>query len=339
MFRFENPSFLYLLLALVPLAVSAWGDLRWYRDQHRRLGDPALVQTMVENASSNRLRWRYGLTAWIVTMLTIALANPQWATERQRLTERSLDLFVALDISNSMYARDVVPSRMVQARHIALQMLDELKYERIGLILFAGNAYLQMPLTSDYSAARVFIQAANPALAGTQGTDIGSAIEKATMGFKTDESTHRVLIIVSDGEDHDPKAVEATRKANAEGLLVFTIGVGTPNGGLIPVGVRGGEDWKRDENGQPIRSQLNENLLREVAMAGGGRYYRYNQASTLYDDLRQTADRLEKQQYQERSFKAYESYYRPFALLALLGMLAGWLISSRLWPLVRKFVS
>ncbi|MBK8502024.1 MAG: VWA domain-containing protein [Saprospiraceae bacterium] len=225
---------------------------------------------------------------------------------------KSADIFIALDISNSMYCQDVAPSRLEQAKRFATLLTHKLRGERIGLILFAGNAYLQMPLTSDYAAAEVFVQSANPDLAGTQGTALGDAIRKAQDDFTKEDRYHRVLVIITDGEDHDPDALEMAKLAHQEGMIIFTVGVGTADGSFIPMMVRGNEDWKRDEQGQPVRTKLNESLLQELANAGGGNYFYLNNSADILKEIDQKVDTLEKREFEERSFTEYDSYFQIF---------------------------
>jgi Ca-activated chloride channel family protein len=229
-----------------------------------------------------------------------------------------------------MYCQDVAPSRLDQAKRFAIQLTEKLKGERIGLILFAGNAYLQMPLTNDYAAAQLFIQSANPGLAGTQGTAIGEAIKKAYDGFNQNEKFHRVMVVVTDGEDHDAEAMALAKAAHEQGMIIFTVGVGTAEGSFIPMTVRGGEDWKRDEQGQPVRTKLNETLLQGLAVEGGGSYFYLNNTNSILQEIDQKVDAMEKREFEERSFTEYESYYQIFLGLAILGILFYWSMANNL---------
>lgn len=330
MFRFEHIDHLWYLFGIIPLLGLIYLGWRWYHAQARSLGEYSLVETLTQHSSSKLKIWQYIIVLVIFALLIIAWANPQWGAKREKVKSKSSDIFIALDISNSMYCQDVAPSRLEQAKRFASQLVHQLRGERIGLILFAGNAYLQMPLTSDYAAAEVFIQSANPDLAGTQGTAIGEAIRKAQDGFTGDAKFHRVMIIITDGEDHDPDALEMAKQAQQEGMIIFTVGVGTADGSFIPMLVRGNEDWKRDEQGQPVRTKLNETLLQEIAAEGGGSYFYLNNSTNILKEIDQKVDVLEKREFEERSFTEYESYFQIFLGLGILGILLQWMLSNNI---------
>lgn len=331
MFRFENIEYLWFLTGVIPLIlliVFAW---QWHQRLRKKIGEEVLIDTLTEDDTPRLRKWQQGIIVLIFLLLIIAWSNPQWGGKRQKVKARSSDIFVALDISNSMYCEDVAPSRMDQAKRFATQLTERLRGERLGLILFAGNAYLQMPLTSDYAAAQVFIQSASPSLAGTQGTALSEAIKTAEEGFTRDDNYHRVLVIISDGEDHDSEALTLAREAHDKGMIIFTVGVGTTEGSFIPMMVRGNQDWKRDGQGQPVRTQLNETLLTKLAEVGGGSYFFLNGGETILQAIDQKVDTLEKREFEERSFTEYESYFQVFLGLAILGILFIWSVDQNLW--------
>ncbi len=331
MFRFENQEYLWFLLGSIPLAILLMLGLKWYLGQSVKVGEASLLETLTNDNPLPSKKWIHVLSLIIFICLIVAWANPQWGAKRQKVTAKSADIFIALDISTSMYCQDVAPSRLDQAKRFALQLTDQLRGERIGLILFAGNAYLQMPLTADYAAAEIFIQSASPELAGTQGTTIGDAIRKAQDGFTRDDKYHRVMVIITDGEDHDADALEMAKLAHQEGMIIFTVGVGTANGSFIPIVARGTEDWKRDEQGQPVRTKLNETLLQAVAQAGGGDYFYLINSNNILQEIDQKVDALEKREFEERSFTEYESYFQIFLALGILGIILQWIFSNNLW--------
>ena len=331
MFRFEHIDHLWFLAGVVPLIILLYLAWHWRQAQGRKMGDYALIRSLSQNNFPYLHKWLNILTITIFLMLIIAWANPQWGAKRQKVNAKSADIFIALDISNSMYCQDVAPSRMDQAKRFALQLTKKLKGERIGLILFAGNAYLQMPLTNDYAAAQLFIQSANPGLAGTQGTAIGEAIKKASDGFNGHEQFHPVMVVISDGEDHDAEALSLAKAAHEEGMIIFSVGVGTAQGSFIPIQVRGNEDWKRDAQGQPVRTKLNETLLRALAEEGGGTYFYLNNSTNIIEEIDKKVDAMEKQEFEERSFTEYESYYQLFLGIGILGMIVFWSLSNNLW--------
>ncbi len=330
MFRFEHDYYLIYLAGLVPLVVLLYLSWIWYQKQGSKLGEMGLIRQITVFQSARKRKWSQILTLLIFALLIIAWANPQWGAKREKVKTRSTDIFIALDISNSMYCEDVAPSRLELARKFTLDLIEELKGERIGLILFAGNAYLQMPLTTDYAAAQIFVRSANPGMAATQGTALGDAIDKATEGFTGDPKFHRTLIIISDGEDHDAEAIEKARAAQDDGMLIFTVGVGTAEGSFIPIQTRGSQDWKRDNQGQPVRTSLNETLLNELASVGGGEYFYLNGTTTILNALDNKIENLEKEEFEERSFTSYESYFQLFLGGAVVLLILQWLLNSNL---------
>ncbi len=338
MFRFEHAYHLYILLGLIPLIAIFYLARYLYRRQINQIGDDRLIDRLTHGVSANRRKWSWIMAVLIFALLIISWSNPQWGLKREKIKRTSTDIFLALDISTSMYCEDIAPNRLEQARKFALELIDKLRGERIGLILFAGNAYLQMPLTSDYAAAEIFIRSASPSLATSQGTALGDAIRTAREGFPKEGKYHRTLILITDGEDHDVDALEMAKEAHDEGMLIFTIGVGTADGSFIPISTRGSQDWKRDEAGQPVRTSLNETLLQELAEQGGGVYYYLNGTDRIIDDLDQRVERLEKETFEEQSFAEYESYYQVFLGLGILAFLIHWALTHNLWAL-RKVIS
>ena len=220
---------------------------------------------------------------------------------------RDRDLFIALDISESMLCEDISPNRLERAKRFSQRLINELKGDRIGVIIFAGNAYLQMPLTTDYAAANLFLRSANTGMAPTQGTAIDEAIAMAEKSFEEDNKQHKAIIVISDGENHSESAVTKAREARENGLLIFTVGVGTASGGLIPLNISGFRDSKRDKEGQPVRTSLNEPMLQELAEIGDGAYFNISDGDQVITSLRQRIDRIEKREFEARSFTEYES--------------------------------
>ncbi|MEL6866388.1 MAG: VWA domain-containing protein, partial [Bacteroidota bacterium] len=239
------------------------------------------------------------------------------------------DVFIALDISQSMLAEDILPNRLERAKQFAQKLVNELKGERIGLLLFAGNAYLQMPLTTDYAAAMLFLRSANTRMAPTQGTAISDAIDLAERSFEEDNKHHKAIIVITDGENHEPDAIERATQARTNGLLIYTVGVGSAKGAVIPTVVGNRRDVKRDRTGNPVTTKLNEATLADIAKAGEGKYYNMVEGDQVFTALREGIDRLEKREIEQRSFSEFESYFQYFIGLALLLLLIEFLTSYR----------
>ncbi|HHH49754.1 MAG TPA: VWA domain-containing protein, partial [Saprospiraceae bacterium] len=244
MFRFENIDHLYAL-ALIPILLAFYFFTRLLRKKKiNEFGNIELVQQLMPEASKWKHLIKYVFLMLGLSFLIIAWANPQWGTKKEKVKRKSVDVFIALDISQSMMAEDIRPNRMERARRFAQQLVEELKGERIGTIIFAGNAYLQMPLTTDYAAAALFIKSSNPKMAASQGTAISDAIDLAERTFEEENKNHKVLVIISDGENHDQEALDRAKEAKENGLLIFTVGVGTAEGGFIPTRIGGRADYK-----------------------------------------------------------------------------------------------
>ncbi|MEL6989378.1 MAG: VWA domain-containing protein, partial [Bacteroidota bacterium] len=253
-----------------------------------------------------------------------------WGSKREKVTQKSIDVFIALDISNSMNAQDIKPSRLERAKRFTSNLVENLKGERIGLILFAGNAYLQMPLTNDYAAATLFVNSANTNMAPSQGTAIVDAIDMAEQSFDEENEFHKALIIISDGENHDEEALVRAREAADNGLIIYSIGVGTTQGGFIPVvNAQGYNEYKKDKSGKFVSSQLNEELLNELAISGDGNYYHITNANQIFDDLENKIASLDKKEYEQRSFKEYNSYFQYFLLFGILCLILEFILSNR----------
>lgn len=338
MFRFEHTEYLYLLLGLLPVGILLYLGWRWYLGQQKRLGDANLITSQADQVSPFRYRFISILTLLSLAFGIIAWANPQWGAKREKVKAKSTDIFLALDISNSMYCEDIAPNRIELAKRFTQNLVNHLKGERIGLILFAGNAYLQMPLTNDYAAAQLFVRSASPKLATTQGTALEGAIETAMENFEQGKTYHKAMILISDGEDHNTEAIEKAREASESGLSIFTIGVGSPEGSFIPMTTSNGQvDWKRDTDGQPVRTRLNETLLRELASVANGQYFRLSRETEILDAIKQQVDKMEKQEYEDRSFTEYESYYQIFLALSLLFLLWEWIIRNNLYVNMQRW--
>ncbi len=327
MFRFEHSEHLYALVILPILIV--FFVLAWMARKKllARFADSSLLGTLAPEISKYKHIVKFCLILLATALLGVAWANPQWGTKKEKVKRKSVDVFIALDISKSMLAEDVRPSRMERARKFASRLVNELKGERIGTIIFAGNAYLQMPLTTDYSAAQLFVRSANPSQAPSQGTAISDAIELAERAFEENNKYHKAIIIITDGENHDNEAIARAKEANDNGLLIFTVGVGTKEGGRIPLVKNGRNDYQRDKSGQPVVSKLNEDMLRDLAEAGNGDAFNLVDGDQVLAALRSRIEKVEKREMEQRSFSEYESYFQYFIGLALLLLIIEFFIS------------
>ncbi len=325
--RFEHPYLLNLLWA-VPLLLVLMAAYGWWRRRALGVvGAPESMRRMLPGWSGLRFWVKNGLLLVGLVLLALAWANPQRGAKKQTVMQKSADVFIALDISQSMLAEDVAPSRLELAKSFARKLVRVLQGERIGLIFFAGDAFLQMPLSTDYAAADMFLASASPDLISAQGTAIPLAIDLATRSFGAEPGGGRALVLITDGENHDEDAVSRAEQAYNDGIILFTVGAGTATGGPIPIGgASGGVEYKRDENDAVVRTRMDESLLRDLALRGGGATYRLSQGDAALDAIRREVGRLQKREMEVRSFSEFESYFQWFLLPAfLLLVLETWL--------------
>lgn len=315
MFRFESPEAFYFLLLIPVWFIGRYWSSGINKSRMLKLGESPFVLKLASSLPQQgtvNLLFSAGMI-----FISIAWANPQWGTKKERVQLEKSDIFIALDISQSMNAQDASPSRLEKAKRFMSQLVQSRKGDRIGLIFFAGNAFVQMPMTHDYAATEMFIRSADTEMAGTQGTVISEAITMAMQNAEDD--SQRALIIISDGEDHDEEALKAATQAAKDGWQIFTVGVGTPSGSLIPVNHQGREEYKMDKGGNLVTSIPNMELLNQLANQGGGQFFNLNDDNfKIIQDLSSYLDMLKKRSIEVRSYTEYNSYYQYFLAPAFL---------------------
>lgn len=264
-----------------------------------------------------------------LALVVLALANPQMGTQLSTVKQSGIDIMIALDVSNSMLAQDVQPSRLDRAKQILQRIVETRPNDRIGIIVFAGHAYLQMPLTTDHSAVKLFLQTLNPELVPTQGTAIAEAVDLAVRAFASNEKSsdqntgHRALIVLSDGEDHESETKTAAQQANDAGVVILSLGIGTQQGGTIPIYANGQKvDEKRDENGQIVTTQLVETSLKAIANQTNGEYVHIQGNRNELNEVTNRLNQIEKREFAARSFSDYNNYFQLPLALALLCLVA-----------------
>jgi len=328
MFQFEQAHILWYLL-LIPIGLLLlWLSLKWKERVVGASVDLNVIRRLFPNWSRNKEWLKTILILMAFGFICIAWANPQWGSRKQKVMAKSSDVVIALDISQSMMAEDVSPNRIERSKRFVTELLKSLKGERVGLIFFAGGAYLQMPLSHDYASAELYVKSANPKQAGTQGTVIADAINLAGSIFGHDNATQKALIIISDGENHETEAIIAAQEMRDQGTFVFTLGVGTAQGAYVPVIQRGKEVYKTDKSGQPVSSILNVELLQEIAQAGGGQFYMIDETFSAIKKIDAEIERLEKQEVEQRSFTDYNSYFQYLLILAFILIVLEYFISN-----------
>jgi Ca-activated chloride channel family protein len=330
MIRFENIEYLYGLL-LIPLFVLAFIlYLIWKKRALKRFGEMPVISRLLPEMSSVKPVIKFSLLMIGYVFLLIGAANPQIGSKLEKVERKGADLMIALDVSNSMLAQDVRPDRITRATQAISKLIDELGGDRIGIVVFAGKAYMQLPITTDYAAAKMFLSTISPGMVPTQGTAIAEAIEMATGAFKQDDRS-KALIIITDGEDHEGDALKAAQEAAEKGIRIYTIGMGSAEGTPIPVYDQNGNQmgFKKDKQGQTVISKLNETILQQIASAGNGIYIRATTGRDGLGRIFEEINQLEKAEIETQMFSEYEDRYQYFIAIALLFLLLEFLLPEK----------
>jgi len=319
MFRFEHNEYLFALAA-IPLMAGLYALSQHVRKRAlQRFGDAALLERLMPGYAPQRNKFKLILLLLSMTLLILSWANPQWGAKLEKVERKGIDLLIAIDISESMMAQDLPPSRLERVKKFAVELVNQSDGDNIGILLFSCNSFLQAPFTTDYNFLRLFLESAETSMASSAGTNIGAAIEMAGETFGEDNKNHKALVIFSDGEDHEGQALENAQEAADNGLIVMTIGAGTTEGGFIPVTTSFGTEYKRDASGNPVRTRLDEATLRKIAKAANGAYFNIASGSeAVVSGLRQRIDKIEKRSYEQRPFSDYNNYFQYLIGLGLL---------------------
>lgn len=337
MIHFAHPKILYLLI-LLALCTILFVVVRMQRKRQRQLfADDHLLRQLSPMESVRRPIVKFTLLMLALAMLIVAWANPQIGTKMVKAERVGADVAICLDVSNSMMAEDISPNRLLRSQKAVSTLLDQLGSDRVSIIAFAGSAFIQMPLTNDYGAAKMFIDQTSCSLIQTQGTAIGEAISQAMMSFGYDDPDRewekkktRTIIIISDGENHEDDAVEAARNAADQGVVVNTIGMGLDKGAPIPLYHQGQMvGYKKDAEGNTVTTKLNEQMMMEIAEAGNGIYVRANNINAGVSDIVKQIEKLDKEKYGSAMFSEYESRYQYPLALALLFLVVEVLIFEK----------
>ena len=328
MIRFANIEMLWLLL-LIPAMVAAYiYSTRRKRQALREMGDETLIQSLMPDASHVRPTVKFVVLLVALTLLIIAAARPQAGQKSETVKRQGIEVMIALDISNSMMAEDVAPNRLDRAKQMLSKMIDKMQDDKVGLVVFAGEAYTQLPITCDYVSAKMFLNTITPDLIATQGTAIGAAIRMSVRSFGSEQSeAGRAIILLTDAENHEDDAVNAAKEAQEKGIQVFVVGVGKPDGSPIPIPGTG--TFRKDRQGQVVVSRLNEQAGKEIAQTGNGMYVRCDNTNTAMRALQNELDKIASADIETQVFTDYQEQYQSFVLLALLLLVAEFFVLSR----------
>ena len=315
MFRFEDPIYLYALALIPLLAILRFLLVRQQKKRLRKFGDRELVRQLTPDVSRFRPLVKYSLLLTALALLIVMIARPQFGTKINREKRTGIETIIALDVSNSMLAEDVAPSRLDRSKMMVENLVDNFTNDKIGLIVFAGDAFIQLPITSDYVSAKMFLSSISPSMIATQGTDIAKAISMASHSFTQQEGVGKAIIVITDGEDHEGGALEAAKEAKDKGMRVYILGVGSTKGAPIPTG---NGDYMKDNTGQTVMTGLNEQMCREIAQAGGGAYIHVENNSNAQDQLDQELSKLAKKEIESTVYSDYDEQFQAVGIIVLL---------------------
>ncbi len=328
MFRFANPYYLYLLI-LIPILIGLF--IYGRMQQKKRLqtfGNPEILSLLMPNASKIRPQVKFYILMVVLALMIFALARPQFGSKLQTTKRQGVEAMIVLDVSNSMLAQDVQPNRLERAKLILSKLIDQMADDKVGLIVFAGDAYIQLPITADAVSAKMFLSSIKTNLVPRQGTAIGTAIDLALRSFGAAETeAGRTIVVITDGENHEDDAIGAAKLAQEQGVTVNVVGMGTPNGTPIPVG--GTMSFRKDRNGNVVVTKLNEEMCREIAAAGAGIYVRADNMNVATKALSEQIDKMQKGDLETKSYAEYDEKFYIFAWIALFLVLVEYFVFNR----------
>jgi len=330
MFRFEHTEILYGLLLIPVFILVFWIMTKWKSISLKAFGEVSIIHKLLPEASGIRPIFKFIMLIFAYTFLVIGLANPQIGSKLEKVKRKGVDLMIALDISNSMHAEDIKPNRLERSKQAISRLIDGLKSDRIGIVVFAGKAYVQLPITTDYAAAKMFVSTIRPEFIQEQGTAIGNAIELACQSFDDDDKKNKAIIIITDGENHEDDAIKQATDAAENGIFVNTIGMGLPDGSPIPV-YQGSRlvGFRKDKSGNTVITKLNEVMLKQIATAGEGVYVSANNTKAGVDEVFKEINKMEKKEFDSRLYADYEDRFQYFLGFGLLLLLIELLIYER----------
>lgn len=333
MLRFEDPIYLWMLLIITILVLVRFIVWRKRKRNLRKFGDPSLLKEMMPDVSKYRPTIKFCLLLSAITILIFMIARPQVGSKISHEKREGIEVLIALDISNSMLAQDVIPSRLEKSKLLIEDLVDHFTNDKVGLVVFAGDAFVQLPITNDYVSAKMFLQNINPSLITTQGTDLARAISLSQSCFTQREHIGRAIIVITDGEDHEGGALEAAREAYKKGINVFILGVGTSKGAPIPDGNGG---YLKDNSGQTVLSALNEQMCQQVAKAGNGVYIHVDNTSDAQERLNKELSKLQSGISDTVVYSEYNEQFQIFGIILLLLLIVETILLESRNPLFKQ---
>lgn len=334
MFRFAHPDFLYLLFLLPALVAFYVYAMIVKKKAIKKYGNPTLLAELMPEVSTKRQHLKFWLLFGAITMVIFIIAGPQFGSKLETVKRQGVEIMVCLDVSNSMLAEDVSPNRLDKAKQMLSRLTDGFTNDKVGLIVFAGDAFTQLPITSDYISAKMFLSSINPSMVSTQGTAIGAAINLAARSFTPDETTDKAIILITDGENHEDDAIGAAKAAVEKGIHVNIVGMGDPKGSPIPI--QGSNNYMKDKDGNVVITKLNEQMGQEIAAAGNGMYVRADNTNSALKALQKEIEKMNKTELDSKVYSEYDEQFQIFAWIALFLLIADFMTLDRKNRIFRK---
>ncbi len=327
MFRFAHPEYLYLLIIIPIMVLYHIYSAILKKKKLKELGESHLIAELMPKYSYQREQIKFYLALSAILFSILLIARPQFGSKMETVKRKGVEVIIAMDVSNSMMAEDLQPNRLEKSKQLVTKLMDNMADDKVGLIVFAGDAFTQIPITNDFISAKMFMPSISPSLVGAQGTAIGTAIDMAMHSFGPKQKIGRSIIVITDGENHEDDAVEAAKVAAAKGMIVHVIGVGSPQGSPIPI--KGTSNYKRDKSDNVVISKLNEAMCQEIAQTGKGIYIRADNSNKALKIIQKEIDKMAKAEVQTKMYSEYSEQFRFFAFLVLLLLLAELFILER----------
>ncbi|MEG1748394.1 MAG: VWA domain-containing protein [Tannerellaceae bacterium] len=327
MFRFAQPDFLYLLFLLPALIVFFIYTRLQKRKALKRYGNPKLLEELMPEVSQKRQHLKFWLLLGAITAMIFVIAGPQFGSKLETVKRQGVEIMVCLDVSNSMLAEDVSPNRLEKAKQMLSKLTDGFTNDKVGLIVFAGEAFTQLPITADYISAKMFLSSINPSMISTQGTSVGAAINLAARSFTPSETSDKTIILITDGENHEDDAVGAAKSAAEKNIHVNIVGMGQPKGAPIPIA--GSNNYMKDNEGNVVITKLNEQMCQEIAAAGNGLYVRVDNTNNALKSLQKEIEKMNQSDMESKVYSEYDEQFQILAWIALFLLMADFLLLDR----------
>jgi Ca-activated chloride channel family protein len=326
MFRFGHPEYLYLLL-LLPVFLLLFLYAMYIKKRNlKRLGNMKIIKGLMPDVALKKQYLKFWLLFISLGLFILVIAGPQFGSKLETVKRQGIEVMICLDVSNSMLSNDINPSRLDKSKQILSKLIDDLRNDKIGLIVFAGDAFIQLPITSDYVSAKMFLSSINPSMVPTQGTAIGAAINLATSSFSPSENSEKTIILITDGENHEDDALGATKAAAEKKIKVNVLGIGSIQGGPIPTS---GNSYQKDKDGNMIITRLNEQMCQEIAAAGNGMYARTDNTNSALKALQKELNKMSKSEVESKVYSSYDEKYLIPAWFLLFLLVVEFFILDR----------